>query len=1135
VVLEGDGSFRYVPAPGSVATPDHFQYTVQDAEGGAAIGDVAIQLFERVWYVRNDTPTAGADGTSADPFDTLVEAETAAATGDTIFIFAGTGDTTGQDAGITLQADQRLVGEAVGLSVDVALNGDPAPATLLPAGARPQITNGAAASDGVTVANVTGVEIRGLDISGTDDAIGIASSGGSDAGVAVEENVISSAGAHGIRMAAAGTGTLSATIADNDITSDGDALRAFDSGGDPCKVNADCSASETCDLVSEVCVGDGGLALAISGNTLTSTAGAGAHLDGRGLSLLVVSDFAGNAVIDTPGGTGGLLVHEGTFDAGGGAQVAGGATAVGQGTTQRVVGDGVRLINPSGDLGFASLSIFNDGGTGLQVDTKSGGTTFNLSVAGGAIDSVGGPALLLDPLGSQVNLASVTSTDSPQEGLLLDTMASGSMVTIGSTSVTRSAATAVLVRQSPTVTIDFGATTVTDSGADAIELMSNAGASISFSPLSSLTTIAGDGLVANDSGTVNIGGTGSIAAVGGAALDVTSTGAGGGWTFSGLSSSNSPTNGINLDGVTGDVTASGGAISNATGMAVRINGGADDVTYDGSVANASQKAINVTNRTGGTVSFGGAVVDTGTGIVLTNNTGSTINFSGGLDLDPTSGSMGFDAMGGGTVNVTSTNTVDATSSTAIRIFGTAIGASGVTFQRVSANEGTNGIVLNGTGMAGAFTVAGAGTADSGGTIQNATGSAIVLMNAHNVSLTEMRIADVGGDGDGIQMTSAGNVILDSVTIDDTSRHGIKGSNVNGFILRNGSEVLNAGDNPGVGMEHGLAFDNLHGTAEISDTTIAGSLERNALIANTTGSLTLTVSNTTFRDNSALLGADGLEVGVSGSGTATVNVTNSSFLRNRTNGIQTIAEGSANLDINVSGCTFEDNGVHLELSTGIITSLPTSLQTGIGVMGNSMLRAVGPAVLTTGNGGTVDATVINNTIGTSGVPDSGSLVDRGILVRQNENGLTRALVDGNTVRGTDQEGILANSRRPVVAFSAGDLQVALTNNVVEAPDDNGLFPFFNVSGMRAVAQQENTLCLDIAGNSSAPAAGGFGFGYRLRQRDASVFQLERFTGDGTNPAQIEAFVVGQNISGTAGNTTIGIGYQGVADGTCQPPM
>jgi VCBS repeat-containing protein len=140
VSLEADGRFSFVPAPGDTDAGEAFQYTLSDG-ADTATATVTLNRTGRVWYVNNDTPTGGVAGTSADPFDTLAEAQAASVADDSIFVHFGDGTTAGQDAGISLQSGQRLLGEHAGLSIPVGLNGNGSPTVLFAAvpGNRPAV------------------------------------------------------------------------------------------------------------------------------------------------------------------------------------------------------------------------------------------------------------------------------------------------------------------------------------------------------------------------------------------------------------------------------------------------------------------------------------------------------------------------------------------------------------------------------------------------------------------------------------------------------------------------------------------------------------------------------------------------------------------------------------------------------------------------------------------------------------------------------------------------------------------------------------------------------------------------------------------------------------------------------------
>src|SRR4029077_16730114 len=124
-----------------------------------------------------------------------------------------------------------------------------------------------------------------------------------------------------------------------------------------------------------------------------------------------------------------------------------------------------------------------------------------------------------------------------------------------------------------------------------------------------------------------------------------------------------------------------------------------------------------------------------------------IRFDGGMNLS-TGATTAFNATGntGMTLVVTDpgagSNILTTTTGTALNVANTTIGAEGLTFQSISANGASSGIVLNTTGSSGGLTVPGdAGSANngSGGTIQNTTGAGILLNNTRDVSFDQLNL------------------------------------------------------------------------------------------------------------------------------------------------------------------------------------------------------------------------------------------------------------------------------------------------------------------------------------------------------------------------------------------------------------
>jgi Bacterial Ig domain/Cadherin domain len=202
---------------------------------------------------------------------------------------------------------------------------------------------------------------------------------------------------------------------------------------------------------------------------------------------------------------------------------------------------------------------------------------------------------------------------------------------------------------------------------------------------------------------------------------VTLNNASGSYAFTSIST-NGAANGILLDTLgASSFTGGGGSIVNASTRGVDINGGSGNFSYTGTISTAGTgRSVEVTGHSGGTVTLGGAVSDSGSGINLGSNTGATMNFTGGLTLS-TGANSAFIATGGG-----SSNSVTTTSGVAVEISGTAIGGSGFTLASMTASGAApNGVVLAGT--SGNFTVTGATTLGTAGG-SGPTGAGVSITN-----------------------------------------------------------------------------------------------------------------------------------------------------------------------------------------------------------------------------------------------------------------------------------------------------------------------------------------------------------------------------------------------------------------------
>jgi uncharacterized repeat protein (TIGR01451 family) len=597
--------------------------------------------------------------------------------------------------------------------------------------------------------------------------------------------------------------------------------------------------------------------------------------------------------------------------------------------------------------------------------------------------------------------------------------------------------------------------------------------------------------------------------------------------------SSSAVNGVKLTGVNGTLTVGSGALSALTGADFLVSGGAANITFPGTINNVAGRSVDVQGHTGGTILFSGGITDTGTGIFLDTNTGATINFTGGITSN-TAGNTAFTATGGGTVSVTGTNTIGATTAltnTALNVQNTTIGASNLNFQSISVNTASNGIVLNNTGASGGLNVTGTGTTDgTGGTIQNITNRGVSAVSTINLTLKNMNFSSTGttdgasncgadntsntGCNGAIHLQSATNVTIDNINTNG-GQYGINGNNVTTFSLAN-SLIQNQGN--GVN-EHGVRFLSLFGTSSVTNTTITGSAVDNMRVYNTSGTLNLTVTNSTFSNTSAAFGSAGLNlINVTG-GSVTATILGSTFQNNQTVGLLTsfANNSSQNITVTNNGAT---KSQFLGNNEGIDLGATDNADMTFNINNSNFLNQVAQPInivtgiqLTSTNALQVNGTISANTIGNASA-DSGSVGGEGIRLAMQGGSVAAIAVTNNNIQHTDLQGLSVLSRNG----SGGSVALTVTGNTVGAPDNNTAFPLGGVPGMFFEAFDNTdgtrTVCLDLRTNTSSfNGAGSSAAGYRLRSDNpGGVFQLEGYSGAG-DAASVQTFVQSQN-TGTA---------------------
>lgn len=376
--------------------------------------------------------------------------------------------------------------------------------------------------------------------------------------------------------------------------------------------------------------------------------------------LANITNTGGDQAVDIQGMTGGAVSITGNVDDSDGA------------------GDGIVIEdNTGGTFSFAGATTLNTGGngavalrnnTGASVTfstlnaTAAGGNTFVVEGGGtvtvndpndtGLIENTGsGSALIVvgddfaPGIGNPtVNIASDIANSGGGEAVDIQDMTGGGVTITGDVSDTNADSNGILVRNNTAGTFAFQGNTNLDTGAlEAVRLLNNDGASISFSNLNA-TAAAGDTFVVEGGGSVTVNdpnNTALIANTGsGSALIVT-----GDDSIAGIGN---PT-----------VTIASDTVNSGGGEAVDIQdmtGGGVTITGDVSDPNSDGMGILVEDNSAGSYLFTGTTtLDTGgsNAVTLRNNDGATISF-GNLNATAAGGNT-FVVEGGGMITVSDPN------------------------------------------------------------------------------------------------------------------------------------------------------------------------------------------------------------------------------------------------------------------------------------------------------------------------------------------------------------------------------------------------------------------------------------------------------------------------------------------------
>jgi hypothetical protein len=620
-------------------------------------------------------------------------------------------------------------------------------------------------------------------------------------------------------------------------------------------------------------------------------------------------------------------------------------------------------------------------------------------------------------------------------------------------------------------------------------------------------------------------------------------------------SSSGGTNNVLLSGVgtSGTLDLGSGTLSGATSDAFKVSGASGSFSYSGTISNTSTLAVNIENKTGGTVTLSGDInpntaakgisvsgnntgtnaitfsgankkfnTGTGTGVNLSNNTGATISFTnGGLDIDATSGT-GFNATGGGTIVVATganPNTIDTTTGTALNVANTTIGASGLTFRSISSGAGANnGISLVSTG-AGGLTVTGLDGADAGSDPDAGSGGTITGKTGADGSTTA---------GTGVFLSNANNVSLNGMTITNHQNYGIRGSQVDGFRMTfslvggvngtNAATPFNEGSVSFIGTP--TTGYGLRGSVAFLDNEITGGFQRNVSIDNATGTMNLNfLRNNVHHTSSGNSGDDGFAIEVDTSAVMFANVSNNTFTAHRGDHFNLSLVNNANADLTFTNNDMQGGAVN-PLGQGVLILGATYNGTfkydisNNGTVADPFTGNVqgGAIHVNKGSGtGTFSGRITNNVIGDPAVTGSGSAQAFGIIASaRGAGGSHTTLIHNNMVRQYFDRGIVLEAGEGSPTFNATVTSNTVSNFADATNSLHGIhFEFGILNGDNA--QITTDVRNNLIANAGNEAQGGVDF--RMRAAGSNdVFVAGCSTC--TTAAGTQTFIDGQNPDGTS---------------------
>ncbi|HEX7317142.1 MAG TPA: Calx-beta domain-containing protein [Pyrinomonadaceae bacterium] len=653
---------------------------------------------------------------------------------------------------------------------------------------------------------------------------------------------------------------------------------------------------------------------------------------------------------DDPGDI--IFIHNGT------GSYSGGITLL---NTQKLIGQGFSLATETGTVptgsdplpAAGSTPTIDNAGSNIitlgQNNTLRGFNTGNSGAAGTDISGTSFGTLTVSNLslngdGRALNLTTGTlaatvgnisaSNTGSLDGLTLNGVG-GSLTVSGTTSITNPGGDGIDISNAPAGhSFNFGTATVSKNAAGTgVTLATNAGTT-AFTSLT-VSNSSGAGIITNNGGTLNAP-AGSITTTGtGVAASFTNTALG--LAFTSVSS-NGGANGLIFSGGSGTFTSGTTNLQNNAGIGLLMSSSAVVAGFGNTTVNSSA----------------GDAVD------LSSNTGN-ITFAD-LDMSPDAGLRGLDAQNNtGTITATSGDITTSGGGTASAVFvdgpagRTPIDLTFTTVTTAGVGSGsasvslvdTSGTKFQVTGTTQINTRSGRGVFVDNATTStvqfatvnipnpsNAGGNAFQVEDSSSaVTVATVAISDpfitsaqsdgggdgrpdTDGDGDGIFLRgNSGLFTLNGGTISNPGNDGIDARSsriaISGVTITNPGQDVTGATGEGFGG-HGIFAMDLTGTNTISGTTISGFnvANRDGLLqTSNTGTMTLTITGTTFQNSTGNAGISALSTGTANVtltvGGASSGATNCTFSNISASAIVASAATTGTLNTTIQNSTFQN--------------------------------------------------------------------------------------------------------------------------------------------------------------------------------------------------------------------------------------